>query len=72
LAEVFLAQAKFEDARQQLEEAIKVQADSAETYELLARVYIGLGDMEAANKARNRAKFLLLRKTQAPKNIHKN
>ncbi|MEQ1473407.1 MAG: tetratricopeptide repeat protein, partial [Candidatus Acidiferrum sp.] len=64
LGEVFLAQDKFEAARQQLEGAIKVQPDSAEAYELLARAYAGLGNMEGASKARTRAKALAPPKTQ--------
>ena len=66
LAEVFLAQDKFENARQQLEGAIKAQPDSAEAYELLARAYAGLGKTESASKARTRAKALAPPKSNKP------
>ncbi len=58
LAEVYLAQEKFEEAGQQLEEVVQVQRDSAEPYELLARAYRGSGKDEKAQQAESRAKFL--------------
>jgi arylsulfatase A-like enzyme/cytochrome c-type biogenesis protein CcmH/NrfG len=62
LAEVLLAEQKFEEARQEAEAAIKIRGDSAEAYELLARAYTGLGKNESAQKAQSHAKALSAQK----------
>jgi choline-sulfatase len=62
LAEVLLAQERFEEARQHLETAITFRRDSSEAYDLLARAFTGLGDKERAQQAENRSKSLLSRK----------
>jgi choline-sulfatase len=71
LGEVFLAQEKWDEARQQFQSALKAHPDSAETYELLARAYTGLGNTENAAKARSHAQSLASQKTR-PVGVHKN
>ena len=64
LANALLAQNKNEEARQQLEEVVKLHRDSADAYDLLSQAYKGLGNKDRAQQAQNRAKFLSTQKSK--------
>ena len=66
LAEIFLAQNKYEEARQLLEAAVKLRRDSTEAYDLLAQAHKGLGNNRRAQQAQSRAKILASQQKPTP------
>jgi choline-sulfatase len=63
LGDVLLAQEKFEEARDHLLTATKLDPNSSEAFELLARAYLGLHKNQQASAAQYRAKILRTRKS---------
>jgi predicted Zn-dependent protease len=58
LGEVLLAQGKFDEAREHLLAATRLDPKSADAYDLLARAYAGLHKTAEAGAAQSRAKVL--------------
>jgi choline-sulfatase len=67
LGEILLARENFDEAREHLLAAVKLDSTSAEAYDSLARAYLGLHKTTEANAAQNRAGALRVSQASRPK-----
>ena len=66
LAKILIAQKKFSEAAEQLEQMTESEDGGPQLYELLAQAYIGLGKPQKAERARARAKAKAAEKPKRP------